>query len=762
MSSCARVKGMRLEDPDLLIGASKFVADLEVPDCLHAHFVRSAEAHANVVAVDVSEAEQMEGVIAVFTGETIGLERQVHVPSLPLTMTRYPLVKDTVRHVGEAVAVVIAETREAAEDAAEFVFAELAPLEPIVVPERSEAAPPMYPDAGTNLVHQIDDGAEDPVVGADVIVEVHVRNSRLTSVPMENDGVVVTPTDGGLDVWATSQGVHGMRSELAAIVGLSAEQIRVRAPAVGGGFGGRVALPVEFTVVAKAAILLGRSVRWLQGRVENLTGMSQGRDIHSTVRLGLTGAGDIVGMDFAAIGDAGSAAHGGAGLLVSVRRQAAGLYRTPKFRWKGKSVLTNTPPVGAYRGAGQPEANHARERALDIAAIRLGMDPVELRRRNLYTRDDFPLTAAGEVTYDSADPVEALDHAVMLVRRDHWRREQSERRSAEARHEIGIGFACYSQTSGRGNPTDSAVVQIHASGRVSIACGSPSHGQGHLTTWANLVSTRLGVDPLDVDVVDSDTAAIDRGLTTGGSRASQVLASALLNACDDLVEAGRPIAANELEAAEDDIVVVAAESGLAAGLSVKGVPSKRVTWAAIASGTDRGCLEAIRDDATFGEAHPYGTHASIVEVDTDTGHVRLIDHVAVDDCGVVLEPEIVQGQQHGGAIAGVSQALWEFMSFDADGNPETAMLTNYAIPSAVEVGTMTTATMNAVSDRNIIGSRGIGENGCNGATAAAHNAVIDALSNRGVEHIDLPLTPQRVWRSIREMSPVIHTPNAGV
>jgi len=740
---------MRLEDPDLLIGASKFVADLAVPGCLHAHFVRSTEAHANVVAIDVTEAEQMDGVVAVFTGATIGLERQVHVPSLPLTMTRYPLVKDTVRHVGEALAVVIAETPELAQDAAELVFADLETLEPIVAPERSESAPPIYQDAGTNVVHQIEDDAEDPVADAEVIVDVHVRNSRLTSVPMENDGVIVTPTGDGLDIWATSQGVHGLRSEFAAILEMSPDQVRVRAPAVGGGFGGRVALPVEFTVVAKAALLLARPVRWLQGRVENLTGMAQGRDIHSTVRLGLTGDGQIVGMDFEAIGDAGSTAHGGAGLLVSVRRQAAGLYRTPKFRWKGKGVLTNTPPVGAYRGAGQPEANHARERALDIAAQRLGIDPVELRRQNLHTKDEFPLTAAGGVTYDSADPIEALDHAVELVDRDRRRDEQARRRSAGDRFEIGIGFACYSQTSGRGNPTDAAVVQILDSGRVSIACGSPSHGQGHRTTWANLVSARLGVDPLDVDVVDSDTDAIDRGLTTGGSRASQVLASALVNACDDLIDTGRPIAANELEAAEADIVVVAAEPGLAAGLAVRGVPAKRITWAAIASETDRGCLEAIRDDATFGEAHPYGAHASVVEVDTDTGHVRLIDHVAVDDCGTVLEPAIVQGQQHGGAIAGIAQALWEYMSFDADGNPQTAMLTNYAIPSSVEVGTMTTATMDAVSDRNVIGSRGIGENGCNGATAAAHNAVIDALSDRGVEHIDIPLTPQRVWRALQ-------------
>ena len=740
---------MRLEDPDLLVGTSKFLADLEIVGCLHAHFVRSTEAHAEVISVDATEAEQMDGVVAVFTGDTIGLDRQIHVPSFPHEMARFPLASDRVRHVGEALAVVIGETREAAEDAAELVFADLAPLEPILVPELSAGAPPMYPETETNVVNTIEDDGDDPLVGADVVVDVHVRNSRLTSVPMENDGVIVTPTHDGFDVWATTQGVHGMRGEMAAIFGIDAEQIRVRAPAMGGGFGGRVALPVEFTVVAKAAQLVGRPIRWVQGRVENLTGMAQGRDIHSTVRLGLTGDGDIVGMDFDAIGDAGATAHGGAGLLVSVRRQAAGLYRTPRFRWRGSAVLTNTPPVGAYRGAGQPEANHARERALDIAARRLGMDPIDLRRRNLHRRDEFPLTAAGGVTYDSADPIEALEHAVTLGRVDHWRQVQADRRSSGGAKEIGIGVSCYSQTSGRGNPTDAAIVQVLDSGRVSIACGSPSHGQGHLTTWANLVSARLGVDPRDVDVVDSDTAAIDRGLTTGGSRASQVLASTLANACDDLIEAGRPIAANELEAAEEDIVVVAAEGAIPAGLAVRGVPAKRVTWAEIASTTDRGCLEAIRDDATFGEAHPYGTHATIVEVDTATGHVRLVEHVAVDDCGVVLEPEIVEGQQHGGAVAGVAQALWEFMSFDDDGNPETAMLTNYTIPSAAEVGSMTTATMHTVSDRNVIGSRGIGENGCNGATAAAHNAVIDALSERGVEHIDIPLTPQRVWRALQ-------------
>ena len=701
-----------------------------------------------IVSIDVAEASAVAGVVAVHTGDTIGLPAHIHNFGFDHEMARWALARDRVRHVGEAVAVVIAETAELAEDAAELVLIDLEPLDPVIGGSASEQASFLYPNAGTNVVLDIPDDSPDPLAKAAVIVDVEIVNHRVASAPIETDGVIVTPSGDSIDVWATTQGVHGFKSELLTILGLEADQVRVRAPAVGGGFGGRVMLPVEFAVVARVALDLQQPVRWHQSRYENLTGMPQGRDLSSRLRLGLTEDGTIVGLDVDVLADVGATAHGGAGLLVSVRRQAAGLYRIPHFRWSGKGVLTNTTPVGAYRGAGQPEANHARERAIDIAAHRLGIDPLELRRNNLYEREEFPLTAAGGVTYDSADPAAALDLAVRLIDMDHWREEQALRRVAGDQNSIGVGVSCYSQTSGRGSPIDAALVQVLDSGRVSISCGSPSHGQGHRTTWANLVSTKLGVDPTHVDVVDSDTAAISTGLSTGGSRASQVLASALVMACDDLIHAAKPIAARHLEAAEEDLVVVDVGQTGTAGLSVRGVPSSVVGWAEIARGAENGCLEAMRDGDSFGEAHPYGAHASVVEVDTSSGFVTLLAHVAVDDCGVVLEPEIVLGQQHGGSVAGLAQVLWEYMSWDDQGTPETALFTNYGLPSAAELPSITASTMNTVSARNPLGSRGIGENGCNGAPAAVHNAVIDAVSHLGVEHIDMPLTPQRVWRAI--------------
>jgi len=596
----------RLEDHDLLIGAASFVADIAADGCLHAHFVRSTDAHATIQSVDVGAALTEPGVVAVHTSATIGLGPHVHLAMFAPEMNRFALADGTVRHVGEAVAVVVATTSPAAEDAAEHVLVELEPLNPVLDARTALEARPIYPAAATNLVHEIAAERPDPIVDATNVVDVMIANQRLASAPIETDGIVATPTDGGIDVWCTTQGVHSYRDDLASALDLDPSQVRVRAPAVGGAFGGRVSLPVEFVVVAKVAIMLGRPVRWHQSRFENLTAMAQGRDISSRIRLGYDDDGTLTGLDVDAVADAGATAHAAASLLVSVRRQAAGLYRVPEqaFRWRGRGALTNTPPVGAYRGAGQPEANHARERAIDIVALRLEVDPVDLRLRNLFSSDDFPLTAAGGVGYDSGDPPAALVRAVELIELEHWRGEQLVRRERGSANEIGIGVACYAQTSGRGTPAESVLVRIADTGRVLVASGSPSHGQGHRTTWSNLVSQRLGVETFEVDVVDADTAAIDTGLTTGGSRTSQVLAGAIADACDDLVEIARPLAAAELEAADEDIVVVAAGHGLDAGLAVRGVPTSRVTWGKIAAMHAAGCIEVSRDDAALGSAHP--------------------------------------------------------------------------------------------------------------------------------------------------------------
>ncbi len=748
----------RLEDPDLLTGSASFLADLPVPDdCLHAAFVRSPSAHAMVRGLDVSRAAGAAGVVAVETAESLGLDPFVLFVALPAAHTHRPLVDDVVRQVGDPLALVLADTIEAAADAVELVEVDLDQLPPVVRPATSLDREPLYAGRSNLVFSQADDGA-DPLRGASVIVEGQILNNRVASSPIETDGILVRPARDAqghdiLDVWCTSQGVQDVRDQLAVALDMASSQLRVRSAAVGGGFGGRATVPPEFVAIARAARTHRRPIRWIQSRYENLIGMAQGRDYCTTMRLGFDPDGRLIGMDVDVLADAGSWAHMSGLLLASARRQMPGMYRVPAYRFAGRAVLTNTPPVGAYRGAGQPEANHARERLLDLAAGRLGIDPIDLRARNLPRQSDFPFPSAGGFSYDAADPDGVMRRAIELADVAAWRIRQQERRTAREPMEIGIGVSNYAQTSGRGAPMDAALVQVRGDGTVLVACASPSHGQGHRTTWAALIADRLGIDPADVVLIDADTELIERGQSTGGSRSTQVAASAIVNACGDVVEQARRLAAEQLEASPADLVVMPAGFGQGAGLAVAGVPTRRVTWADLARTQSNGCLEASRHEAVADAAYPYGTHVSVVEVDTETGRIRLLSHVAVDDCGRVLQPQLVEGQQHGGAVAGISQALFEHISFDDAGNPQGATFATYLLPAASELCAIVTETVGTAATGNQLGTRGIGENGCNGATAAVHNAVIDALSAHGVEHIDLPLTPQKIWEalSIRDL-----------
>jgi carbon-monoxide dehydrogenase large subunit len=736
----------RDEDVGLATGRTAFLADLPFTG-LHAVFVRSTVAHGVIRSIDADDALALPGVVAVETADSLGLAPFQHFAQLDPSHSRCPLARDRVRYVGEAVAVVVARTPAAAVDAAEVVVVDVDDLPVTVAPDPS--APPLYAGSGTNEVHPLGDAdAPDPTDGAELLVEMSLANPRVASAPLEPDVVVVRPGS-TLDVWCTTQGVHQVRDGLARILGREPSTVRVRTAAVGGGFGGRIGVTVELVVLARLAVALGEPVRWVQSRNENLTGMPQGRGVWSQVRLGVDRDGTLRGIDVDATADAGATAHMSALLMASMRRQVVGLYRIPRLRWRSRGLLTNTTPVGAYRGAGQPEANHARERVLDVAARRLGIDPIELRRHNLLRRAELPADQPGGVTYDDADPVTALDRAVELAAVDRWRAVQAERRAAGAIRELGIGVACYAQTSGRGTPPDAASVRVEIDGRVLVACGSPSQGQSHAATWRALVAERLGVAPSLVEVVDRDTAAIDQGASTGGSSSSQVLGSLVVSACDDLVEAARSLAAARLEVAPDDLVVVEAGFGLEAGLAVAGVPTSRVTWTDLAATTESHCLQAATHGSVDGEAHPYGTHVSVVEVDVETGEIVLLTHTAVDDCGVVLQPAFVAGQQHGGSAAGIGQALFEHVAHADDGTPLTSSFLFYLLPSAADLPPIDAATMSTPTLRNALGTRGIGENGCNGATAAVHNAVIDAIAPYGVEHLDLPLTPERVWAACR-------------
>ena len=621
----------------------------------------------------------------------------------------------------------------------------------------------------------------DPCEGADFVADLVCENPRLASAPIELCGILASyretaaatghaatgnPTAAGdhtattgetrLDIWCTGQGVHSQLPTYAQSLNLSTEEVRVRHPYVGGGFGGRGDALVEFLVVAHCARKIRRPVRWVQTRAEQFFAMPYGRDQQHHIRLGITAQGDIVGLDATMWLSAGAYPHMGPLLASASRRQCTGMYRVPRFRYRYGSAVTNTPPIGAYRGAGQPEVNAALERAIDAAARLAGLDPNLVRRRNLLRPADLPYETRLGITIDSGDPVAALDQALEAIDEKHWRSQAADRLASAglastnaananpvSTRLIGIGVACYSQTAGSGKDSDYAHMQLTADGTFHIGCTSAGHGQGHHTMWARLASATLGVAPEAVSVTDADTAVAPVGLSTGGSRSTFVLGSQVADAAAQLKGQLVLIAERLLEAATDDITLVAA------GAHVAGVPASIVSWTEIAAAAEPNELSASSTERLGGPTHPYGTHAAAVEVDTQTGGVTLLVYAAVDDCGVAIDEESVIGQQHGGAAAGISQALLESAIYDSAATPLTTSFADYLISSASSLPFIRTLRLQIPTQRNPLGAKGIGENGAIAAPAAVQNAVVDALAPLGVTHVDIPLSPQRVWQAIR-------------
>lgn len=745
-------RGPRLtvEDGPLLDGSARFTADLPVDDALWAVFVRSPLAHGRIVSLDGSEARRSPGVRAVLVAADLALPATRRYPYVPAAFARPPLATDRVRMVGEPVALVVADTLAAAVDAAELVELDLDPLPAVVDPLAAleSDAPLLFPEAGTNLVTHVAGASVVDVLGsASTVVRCRSTSPRLASAPMECSGVVAGWAGDALDVWATSQGVHGFRTGLASGLGVEAESVRVRSPAVGGGFGGRGDAPYEAVVVAAAARELGRTVRWQETRYENLVSMPQGRGQTVDVAIGLGPGHRFTGIVVDVLVDTGAYPDMAAALAVARRELVGGPYRFEAAEHSVRAAVTNTAPVGAYRGAGQPELVLALERAVDLAARRCDIDPVELRRRNLFEPGDLPLrSAAGLRIEDRGDHIGALEHAVEQAGVDDLRDEQAARRARGDRVELGIGVASYLQLTARGDDVELASVGIDSSGAVAVRCGSAAHGQGHRSTLAPLVAARLGVTAESIDWVDADTEVGPEAQTTGGSRTIQVLGSHLVEATEQLVQRARKLAAARLEADVADVVMMEARDGRPAGLGVVGVPASVLGWAELAELED--LTESISAPAE-GPTFPYGTHVTVVEVDTETGGVRLVSHLAVDDCGVVLRRDLVEGQQHGGVVAGLAAALFEAASYDEDGNPRTSSFADYLLPGAVDLPMIGTDVVTVRSPVNRLGARGIGENGALVAPASAINAVVDALAPYGVEHLEIPATPERVWQALR-------------
>jgi aerobic carbon-monoxide dehydrogenase large subunit len=748
----------RTEDPRILRGDAEYFDDLSVEGLLHVAFVRSTMAHARIESADTSEAAAMPGVVAVYTADDLGLEPGQGFAMVPAALSRPPLARDVVRFVGDIVAVVVAETRARAADAAELVIVDYDPLPTVIDPEAALAddAPLVFPEHGSNLAIEFNFG-DDPSIldDADVVVEGRFVNQRLAPVPMEPNGILVElDGDEGLTLHVPTQNPHGVRDPLAGVVGLDENRVRVVATAVGGGFGAKAGMYPEFAIVATAARKLGRPLKWSETRSENMTAMTHGRGQIQYIELGLKRDGTFTGLRGRIVCDGGAYPGIGAFLPYLTRSMSQGVYRIPRIQMNSKSAITNTTPTAAYRGAGRPEAAALLERIVDMAAVELGRDPVDLRRQNFLRPEEFPLTTVTGANYDSADYVKALDEACRVAGYEELRRDQAQRRERGDVKQLGIGLSVYTEVTAGGLFQEFGSVEVHNDGRVTATVGTSPHGQGLETAFKMIVAELLGV-PMDaVNVVQSDTALVPRGMGTMGSRSLQIGGTAIYKTSELVVEKAKRLAAHLLEADVADIVVHEGE-----GVGAAGAPATALSWGELAMAAGAPARrpadfeEGLRAEVDFnqGEAtYPFGAHIAIVEVDTETGRVELLRHVAVDDCGRVINPLLVAGQQHGGIAQGVAQALYEGVLYDDDGNPQTANLMDYAMPSAAELPSFEASNTETPTPLNPLGAKGIGEAGTIGSTPAAQNAVVDALSIFGIRHVDMPLTSERVWQAIRD------------
>jgi carbon-monoxide dehydrogenase large subunit len=741
---------MRTEDPKFLTVGGTYVGDLHLERAARVAFVRSTMAHAVLSAVDASAARSMPGVLAAVTAADIA-----HLPKAPAPYNvvgepflRPLLATDRVRFVGEAIVAIVAETLQQAVDACAEVVVDYEPLPVVVDPldaERNETV--LFADAGTNTCFAMPNLMTADFSACDVVVEQRVLNQRVAVAPMEPRAYAALWHDGRLTVHASCQGAHQVRGEFEKVYGLAPEQVRVVTPDVGGGFGAKGFPQAEELLLGELARRVDRPVLYTETRTENMVGMVHGRGQHQTVRIGGTRDGDITAYSVDLLQDAGAYPSIGAVLPGAGFLMLTGTYGITNVGFNARSVVTNTTPVGAFRGAGRPEATAAIERAIDLFAAEIGKDPAEVRRRNL-----VPAFADGHTTitgtrYDSGRYGDALERCLEAADYDALREQQRERRARGDRLQLGIGVSTYVEVTAMGGAdgiSEFGSVELQPDGRVLAKTGSTPHGQGHVTTWAMLISDELGV-PMDrIDVVFGDTDVIPHSQVTGGSRSVQIAGSAMVDASQRLVEQARTFAADRLEANVDDIVHDR-DSGR---FHVVGTPTRAVSWTDLAAAPGGEALMAVSQFAQAAASFPFGSHIAVIELDTETGQVRLVRHVAVDDCGVVVNPLLCDGQVHGGLAQGAAQALLEEVRYDSEGNPLTSNFADYAIISMTELPSFERNEMQTRSPLNPIGAKGIGEAGTIGSTPAVQSAVVDALSPYGIRHVDMPCSPEKIWRAI--------------
>jgi carbon-monoxide dehydrogenase large subunit len=738
---------VRVEDPRFLTGEGTYIGNLSLPGALHLSFVRSTMAHARLLDIDASDALAMPGVVAVWTAKDIDLEPAPPAHGFMNKGIRYPFIaKDTVRFVGDIVAVVVSTDKSLGVDAAETVIVDYDPL-PVVLDLdksfRNEVI--VHEEAGTNIVLTFAEAStEDIFKDCEVVVELTIENQRVAPAPMEVRACASVWDGARLTQWACSQGAHGARDGIAEALGLEPSAVRVITPDVGGGFGAKSGVYAEEILVGWATKTLNAPVRWTESRTENMLSMGHGRGQRQRTKMGGTRDGRITAYRLDLLQDAGAYAKAGAVLPFMTRMMAGGVYDIASVQFESHSVITNTTPTVAYRGAGRPEATAAIERTLDEFARVCGKDPAQVRRMNFLQPSAFPLTTAMGAKYDSGEYANALDAALDVAGYAQLRAEQARRRATKDPLQLGIGIASYVETTNPMGSGDYGSVEITPDGGAIIRTGSSSHGQGHHTAWAMLVSDATGIPFEKIDFRFGDTDDIERGGGTGGSRSLQVGGSAVKLATDAVVEKARQRAADLLEAALEDIVI----DTVRGAFHVAGSPAPARTWSELLAGASIS-LDAEVDYVPEGATFPFGTHVCVVEVDTETGAVGVMRHIACDDAGTIINPLIVDGQVHGGIAQGVAQALLEAVWYDPDGNPITSNLADYGFISAAELPSFERVPMETPTPRNPLGAKGIGEAGTIGATPAVHNAVIDAVSHLGVTHIDMPCTSINVWNALQ-------------
>jgi carbon-monoxide dehydrogenase large subunit len=775
----------RREDVRFLRGRGRFVDDVAPPGTGWCAFVRSLHAHARIRKISTEAAARMPSVLLTLTAEDwtrAGHGELTVVHPMPFSdgrpMNNAPrpaFASDKVRHVGDIVAAVVAESRFAAEDAAEAIAVEYEPLPSVCDPRAAIApdAPLIHERFGANIVFDIERGnrakTEAAMAGAAKIAELNLRNSRLSANPLE-PRAYLCDYDAAADrytLYATSQQPHYLRRWLSVYtLHIPEHKIRVVSPDVGGGFGVKGNFAVEVSTIAWAAQLIRRPVRWTATRTDTFLSDAQARDHDTHARMGFDADGRIVAMQVDTLAALGGYLSNFAPSIPgnSYPQTLTGLYRTPNLHLRVRGVYTNTVPVDAYRGSGRPEATWVNERLIERGARELGLDPVEIRRRNLIGRADFPYPAPGGRTYDSGDPPALLDKLLTLADYPALRREQTALRQQGTL--LGIGLACFIDKAGTGPSAnlalrgglhggwESAIVRVHSDGKVTVLSGSHAHGQGHDITFAQIAADRLKLDIDDIRIVEGDTDRIPFGNGTWGARSTSVGGTAIYRAADRVIVKARQIAAEALECAAVDIVH---ERGR---FRVHGT-DRAVSFAAVADLAYHGVKLGIDGEPGLEVTEfydppdtndPQAMHLAVVIVDPDTGAVQLRELYAADDCGIIVNPMIVEGQVHGGLAQGIGQALMEHIVYDRDGQLLTGSFMDYAMPRAADLPPFTTGFIETPAPSNPLGVKGGSESGAIGAPAAIGNAVIDALWHLGVRDIALPITSETVWRALKAAS----------